>query len=54
MSLLLVELDLTQDLEATLEIVRNAAANHSSELIEVQVTTDQAHAFIIIESKFLF
>ena len=49
MPLLLVELDLTQDLEATLEIVRSAAANHGSELIEVQVTTDQAHAFIIIE-----
>jgi hypothetical protein len=49
MSLLLVELDLATELEATLEIVRNAAANHNSELIEVQVTADKSHVFIIIE-----
>jgi hypothetical protein len=49
MSLLLVELDLATELEATLEIVRNAAANHDSELIEVQVTADKSHVFIIIE-----
>jgi hypothetical protein len=49
MSLLLVELDLATELEASLEIVRSATANHNSELIEVQVTADKSHVFIIIE-----
>lgn len=50
MSLLLIEISLSSDINLVLQQIETVGKSHHTDIVETQVTGDRTHAFVIVDS----